>query len=96
MMNDAYTVRPLKETDLIKVSVPGSKSITNRALLLSAMGTGKCRLNGVLFSGDSRAFLSCLKDLGFSLDINEADKTVIIEGTGGEIPCAGFIAKSIS
>ena len=87
MMNDAYTVRPLKETDLIKVSVPGSKSITNRALLLSAMGTGKCRLSGVLFSGDSRAFLSCLKDLGFSLDINEADKTVIIEGTGGEIPC---------
>lgn len=87
MMNDAYTVRPLKETDLIKVSVPGSKSITNRALLLSAMGTGKCRLSGVLFSGDSRAFLSCLKELGFSLDINEADKTVIIEGTGGEIPC---------
>lgn len=86
MMNDAYTVRPLKETELIKVSVPGSKSITNRALLLSAMETGKCRLSGVLFSGDSRAFLSCLKELGFSLDINEEDKTVIIEGTGGIIP----------
>lgn len=86
-MNDAYTVRPLKETDPIIVSVPGSKSITNRALLLAAMGKGKCRLSGVLFSGDSRAFLSCLKELGFSLRINEEEKTVAIEGTGGIIPC---------
>ena len=81
-----YTVRPLKDNDTISVEVPGSKSITNRALLLAAMRTDKCTLTGVLFSDDSRAFLSCLKSLGFELKINEQDKTVTITGTGGNIP----------
>ncbi|MBR4719929.1 MAG: 3-phosphoshikimate 1-carboxyvinyltransferase, partial [Lachnospiraceae bacterium] len=61
-MTDRYLVHPLKADEFIRVDVPGSKSITNRALLLAAMGTGKCTLNGVLISGDSRAFLSCLKE----------------------------------
>ncbi|MCR5235223.1 MAG: 3-phosphoshikimate 1-carboxyvinyltransferase [Lachnospiraceae bacterium] len=81
-----YTVRPLKDDDTISVEVPGSKSITNRALLLAAMRTDKCTLTGVLFSEDSRAFLSCLKELGFELTINEPAKTVTITGTGGRIP----------
>lgn len=85
-MTDRYMVRPLKAGEYIKVSVPGSKSITNRALLLAAMGDGTCTLNGVLFSGDSRAFLSCLKELGFTLKINEDDKTIIIDGTCGRVP----------
>lgn len=83
---DTYKVRPLKADDNFDIEVPGSKSITNRALLLAAMGNGKCKLNGVLFSDDSRAFLSCLKELGFNLDINESSKEVIIEGTNGIIP----------
>lgn len=83
---DRYTVRPLKNGKGFTITVPGSKSITNRALLLAAMCEGNCSLNGVLFSDDSRAFLSCLKELGFSLNINENDKTVVIEGTGGMIP----------
>ena len=83
---DTYKVRPLKSDDRFDIEVPGSKSITNRALLLAAMGHGKCKLNGVLFSDDSRAFLSCLKELGFNLDINESSKKVIIEGTNGIIP----------
>ncbi|MCR5355873.1 MAG: 3-phosphoshikimate 1-carboxyvinyltransferase [Lachnospiraceae bacterium] len=83
---DRYEVRPLKGADDITVSVPGSKSITNRALLLAAMCTGSCTLTGVLFSDDSRAFLSCLKELGFSLLIDEENRTVSISGTGGSIP----------
>lgn len=83
---DKYTVRPLKDEDAFTVTVPGSKSITNRALLLAAMCQGPCRLNGVLFSDDSRAFLSCLKNLGFDLCINEQEKSVTIVGTGGRIP----------
>jgi hypothetical protein len=38
------------------VQVPGSKSITNRALLLAVMADGRSRLEGVLFSDDSRHF----------------------------------------
>ncbi len=83
---DKYTVRPLKDNNSFTVEVPGSKSITNRALLLAAMSRRTCRLNGVLFSDDSRAFLSCLEDLGFDLDTDENNKRVTIKGTGGVIP----------
>ena len=40
----------------LQVSVPGSKSITNRALLLATLAQGTSRLKGVLFSDDSRHF----------------------------------------
>ena len=83
---EKYSVRPLKADKNITVTVPGSKSITNRALLLAALGKGPCLLKGVLFSEDSRAFLGCLKALSFNLEINEDKKTVLIGGTGGAIP----------
>lgn len=83
---ESYKVRPLKDVKRITVSVPGSKSVTNRALLLAAMGNGVTKLNGVLFSDDSRAFLNCLKELGFFLNIDEKDRTVTIKGTSGNIP----------
>lgn len=83
---DQYLVRPLKDNIDINVEVPGSKSITNRALLLAALGSGSCILRGVLFSADSRAFLGCLKELGFNLDIDEENHCVRIDGCQGQIP----------
>ncbi len=68
------------------VEVPGSKSITNRALLLAALAKGKSTLSGVLFSDDSRHFLSSLVSLGFHVEINEKNKQVTIYGEGGNIP----------
>lgn len=83
-----YRVHPLKmgEGEKIQVSVPGSKSITNRALLLAALGNGISTVRGIQFSDDSRHFLSCLKDLGFNVDIEEKSCTVRINGLGGKIP----------
>ena len=68
------------------VSVPGSKSITNRALLLAALAKGKSHLSGILLSDDSRHLISCLKELGFSLSLNEEARTVDICGEGGTLP----------
>lgn len=68
------------------VRVPGSKSMTNRALLLAALSKEDSHLSGVLFSDDSRHFLMCLQQLGYELIIDEASKTVDIKGTGGVIP----------
>lgn len=70
----------------IEVDVPGSKSITNRALLIAALAEGKSVLRGVLFSDDSRHFLQALIDLGFEVEIDEADAVVSITGCGGKIP----------
>lgn len=68
------------------VEVPGSKSMTNRALLMAALSDGEVELEGVLFSDDSRYFLASLQSLGFSVDISEADKKVTVRGEGGRIP----------
>ncbi len=84
-MNE-YRVKLLKGSEPIKVEVPGSKSITNRALMLAALGNQTCELRGVLFSDDSRAFLSCLQELGFGVIIEEDKKVVTIKGMGGMIP----------
>lgn len=81
-----YQVKKIARPVNAVVSVPGSKSITNRALLLAALSDGECRLNGVLFSDDSRHFLTCLIALGFVVEVNEVDKYVIIYGCGGKIP----------
>ena len=68
------------------VEVPGSKSITNRALLLAALAKGKSTLSGVLFSDDSRHFLQSLISLGFQVEIEEKKKQVTVYGEGGSIP----------
>lgn len=83
---EEFVVRKASGNGAVKVTVPGSKSITNRALLLAALSAGDCLLEGVLFSEDSRAVLSCLESLGFSLRTDEEKKTVFVSGTGGKIP----------
>lgn len=70
----------------LTISVPGSKSITNRALLLATLAKGVSTLRGVLFSDDSRHFLKCIQDLGFETTVDESTKTVSVTGRGGSIP----------
>lgn len=72
----------------LTVSVPGSKSITNRALLLATLAEGRSVLKGVLFSDDSRHFLKCIQDLGFETAVDEAKKEIAVNGLGGRIPLA--------
>lgn len=85
-MNEIYKVRKMTPKKEYTVEVPGSKSITNRALLLAALGNRKCRLTGVLFSDDTRGFLDCLDKLGFEPIIDKENKTVVIQGLGGQLP----------
>ncbi len=81
-----YKVKKLEHSVNCEVEVPGSKSITNRALLMAAMSKGESTLNGVLFSDDSRHFVSSLIDLGYVLQVNEVEKYVIITGRGTSLP----------
>ncbi len=68
------------------VTLPGSKSITNRALILAALGTGTVTLKGALFSRDSRIMIAALQALGFKVEYDEKAFTIQIEGRGGVIP----------
>lgn len=85
-MKEKYQVKIIENIEEVCVQVPGSKSITNRALLLAALSACRCTLHGVLFSDDSRAFLDCLMKLGFQVEADEDNKKVCIQGTGGRIP----------
>ncbi len=85
-LTERYVVPQILNKNDIIVTVPGSKSITNRALLLAALSYKKCLLQGVLFSEDSRAVLECLRLLGFRMEVHEEKKQVIIWGGGGQIP----------
>jgi len=85
--NDFYETIPVNAPLNCKVTVPGSKSITNRALILAAMAEGRGVLSNVLFSGDSRAVMDCLAKLGYDITVNEAEKTVTILGCPYGLPC---------
>lgn len=85
-MNDIYIVKKCISKSDICVSVPGSKSITNRALMLAAIGKGECVINGALFSDDSRAFIDCLIKLGFKVEADEKNFRVTVRGENGKIP----------
>lgn len=83
---ERYLVKKITEPIDWVAEVPGSKSMTNRALLLAALAEGEVEVSGVLFSDDSRHFLTSLECLGFSLDIDEERKCVKVVGCGGKIP----------
>ena len=70
----------------LTVHVPGSKSITNRALLLATLADGTSTLRGVLFSDDSRHFLKCVQDLGFETTVDEDTKIITVAGHSGIVP----------
>lgn len=72
-----------------QVTLPGSKSITNRALILAALGTKPVTLRGALFSRDSRIMVAALRALGFQVETDEVALTIRIEGRGGVIPNRG-------
>lgn len=81
-MNDSYyKVKQINRPIICEVEVPGSKSITSRALLLASMAKGQSVLSNVLFSGDSRSFLSCIKALGYDIEIDENERIVKITGS---------------
>lgn len=68
------------------VRVPGSKSITNRALLIASLANGRTKLSNALFSDDSKYFAQALQTLGFDVKLDEANHEMIVEGLGGKIP----------
>jgi len=72
-----------------RVSVPGSKSITNRAMILAAMAQGRSVLDSVLLSEDTRYMSDALRVLGFIVEVDENAHRITVGGRGGVIPAHG-------
>ncbi|MFI5380844.1 MAG: 3-phosphoshikimate 1-carboxyvinyltransferase [Tepidisphaerales bacterium] len=65
---------------------PGSKSLTNRALVLAAMADGISELSNCLFADDTLVMIDSLKRLGFVLDVDQAGRRIAVHGNSGRIP----------
>ena len=85
-MNGIYEVRPVSSPIKGVARVPGSKSITNRALVLAALADGQSTIQGALFAEDTLIMAECLRRLGFTIEAHEANDTFYVHGAGGIIP----------
>ncbi|MDB6036925.1 MAG: 3-phosphoshikimate 1-carboxyvinyltransferase [Verrucomicrobiales bacterium] len=87
-------ILPLTASVCAAVSVPGSKSITNRALILAALARGITTLKGALWSEDTQVMVECLRKLGFEITIEQdaaeaSNRSIKITGCGGQVPRGG-------
>src|SRR5882762_4276696 len=97
---DLIEIVPLEKPVRAEITVPGSKSITNRALILAALAEGEITLRGALWSEDTRIMVGALKKLGFEisveLDTREfCNRTITVTGLAGKIPKAGNEARPL-
>ena len=79
-------IQPIRKPIDATIEVPGSKSYTNRALLVAAMARGTSTLTGALFSDDTRYMSASLRKLGVEIDADEKRARFDVHGNGGEIP----------
>jgi 3-phosphoshikimate 1-carboxyvinyltransferase len=85
---------PLAQPVRAEITVPGSKSITNRALILAALADGEVTLTGALWSEDTQIMVECLKELGFVVNVSPdpqepCNRTIMVIGEAGLIPPGG-------
>ncbi len=82
-------IRPVRKPLDTTIEVPGSKSYTNRALLVAAMANGVSTLTGALFSDDTHYMSASLRKLGVQIDADEKQARFDVRGNGGNIPVSG-------
>jgi len=78
-------IKPLIHPLSATIRVPGSKSLTNRALLIAALADGTTRITNALFSDDSNYFATALKTLGFDIQLDDESLQITVTGLGGKI-----------
>jgi len=87
---------PLDRPVRAEITVPGSKSITNRALILAALGPGETTLPGALWSEDTQVMAAALRELGFAVNVapdprEPGNRVITVGGQGGRVPRAGTV-----
>jgi len=97
---DLIEIVPLDKPVRAEITVPGSKSITNRALILAALADGEVTLTGALWSEDTQIMVECLQKLGFEICVKNdpaefCNRTITVKGLGGKIPHDGTAEKPL-
>lgn len=81
-----YAVRHTMTPIQARVTIPGSKSMTNRAFLLAAFSDGISEISNVLVSDDTLTFSQALHDLGIMIQLDQPNQCCLIGGAGGQFP----------
>ena len=97
---DLIEIVPLSAAPEVEITVPGSKSITNRALILAALAEGEVTLEGALWSEDTQVMVEALQKLGYSIEVQPdpgeaANRTIHVAGLGQAIPSGGTEDKPL-
>jgi 3-phosphoshikimate 1-carboxyvinyltransferase len=88
-VESALEIRPIAGPLRASPSLPGSKSLTNRALIIAALCGGDSVLRGALDSDDTRLMVAALERLGFAIRWKRRTATIEVTGCGGSIPVRG-------
>ncbi len=82
-------IQPIHSPPNATIAVPGSKSFTNRALLVASLAHGDSTLTGALFSDDTHYMCNALRKLGIHIAENKEQATFHVTGNGGNITAQG-------
>jgi 3-phosphoshikimate 1-carboxyvinyltransferase len=96
-MSQSRPIQPLSQPVDATVQVVGSKSYTNRALIIAALAHGESLLTGALFSDDTRYMCEALRQLGVRVEADEAAHTLRVVGLGGVLTASSaqaFVGNS--
>jgi len=85
-LTDRLAITPVSGPIRGHIRPPGSKSITNRALVCAALARGESTLVGALDSEDTRMMSAGLAQLGLKVEARDESRTLIVQGRGGRIP----------
>ncbi len=97
MPTDSITIQPCASPPVATVRPPGSKSLTNRALVCATLADGTSTLRGALDSEDTQVMLAALRSLGIPLAADVGGETIRVTGCGGRLPAASgdlYVANS--
>ena len=87
-MTDTREIVPVSRPVSGTIRPPGSKSLTNRALVVAALAEGTSHLTGVLDSRDTQVMIDSLRRLGIAVEHSPADCSIVVSGCSGRPPVA--------
>ena len=93
-MSDVRAIQPFQRPVDAEVELVGSKSYTNRALIIAALARGESLLTGALFSDDTRYMGEALRQLGVGVEADENARTLRVQGVAGQVRATVLIDET--
>jgi 3-phosphoshikimate 1-carboxyvinyltransferase len=81
-----HPVHPVKAPVRARISIPGSKTISHRAIMLAALADGVSEISGIKIDNETRTYITALHQAGIVIQVDEKSSSCIIAGGNGKFP----------